>query len=306
MADAIPTWLIQQYTSNVDHKLQAVGSQLSDAVTQSSYNGKQAAVVNYIGETEPVQSNERYGDTPNMEIAHERRWVRPQKWHWGKLVETDDELYTGIAPQGAYVEAAVKGFNRIKDLVILRSFFATAYTGEVGETSESWADDTAGDGQNVVSVNTGGANTGLNVAKLAEAIKLLGNFHVDTDMEEIHMAITWEEWQDLITIANLQSRDYVDGRPISTGKVPELFNINFHRFAESTFERVTDLAESANVRTCPLWAKSGVHLGMWKERSTNIGRRPDKQFKPQIYIDHFYGATRLQPGKIIKVKTQHA
>jgi hypothetical protein len=284
-----------------------MGGRLRSTVTfKGDYQGKQAATVNYLGETEPVETTERYGDTPNMELNHERRWVRPRKFHWGKLVDTDDELFTGIGPQGKYVEAAGKGFARVEDRVILASFFKDAYTGELGATTESWADDTSGAGENVVGVAEGGANTGLNMAKLSKAIRLLGNFNVDVDSEEIHMAITWQEWADIFALtAVTTSSDYVDGRPFSTGKLPTMFGINFHIFAEATFEKVTDLAVAANVRVCPMWTKSGMHLASWQDRTTAIARRIDKQNKPQIYMDQFYNATRLEPGKVIKVKTYH-
>lgn len=307
MADAIPTWMIQKFDALVAHRLQVRGGRLRSAVTyKGDYAGKQAATVNYLGETEPVESTERFGDTPNMELNHERRWVKPRKFHWGKLIDTDDELFTGIAPQGMYVEAAAKGFARVEDRVILNAFYADAFTGETGGTTETWADDTAGAGQNVVSKDTGGSNTGLNIDKLAEVIRLFGNFNVDTDMEEVHMAITFQEWQDLIKTTTIQSADYFDGRALQTAKLPTLFNIQFHIFAEDVFEKIPALKVATNVRTCPAWVKSGMHLASWKERTTAIARRIDKQNKPQIYMDQFYNATRLEPGKVLKVKTYHA
>lgn len=306
MADAIPTWQIQQFDANVMHRLQVQGGRLRSTVSfKGDYAGKQAATVNYLGETEPTESIDRFGDTPNMELNHERRWVKPRKFHWGKLVDSDDELFTNIGPQGMYTEAAAKGFGRVEDRVILGAFYADAFTGETGGTTESWSDDTSGDGQNVVATSTGGNNTGLNVAKLANAIKLLGNFNVDVDNEDVHMAITWQEWEDLLNISALTSKDYVEGRALQTAKLPTLFNIQFHIFSEQTFEKVSSLAVATNVRTCPMWVKSGMHLASWKERSTNIAPRPDKQFKPQIYMDQFYNATRLEPGKVLKIKTYH-
>jgi hypothetical protein len=301
MADAIPTWAVQQFSTNVQHKIQARGGRLRGAVSVGTYKGKQASPVNYLGDTDPVETVERYGNTPNMEIDHERRWIRPRKFHWGKLVETDDELFTGIMPQGAYVEAATKGFGRKEDLVILSSFFATAYTGEIGETAEAWTDTGY-----LVGDDVGGSNTGLNIAKLAAVIETFGGLDVDLEDDEVHMVVTQKEWADLMAISTIQSQDFFDGRPLQTAKLPALFNITFHIFSTATLDKVADLAVDTNIRSLPVWLKSGMHLGIWQDRQTEIARNPEKQFKPQIYISQFYGAARLELGKVLKVDVYRA
>jgi Phage capsid protein len=302
MADAIPLWQISQFTNTVEHKLQATGGRLRGAVTyHSGYTGKQASPVNYVGETEPVEVNERFGDTPNMELNHERRWIKPRKFHWGKLVETDDELFTGIQPQGAYTEAAVKGFQRVEDLVILSAFYATAYTGEAGETTEAWSDTGY-----VVDQDVGGANTGLNHAKLKKLRELFTKYDVDLDMEQMYIAISEQEVTDLFGENTTISIDFTEGRPISTGKLPPLYGFNFVPFSSRTIERVTGLKVASLIRTLPVWVKSGMHLGSWKDRNVEIMKNPSKQMKPQIYMSAFYNATRLQLGKVLKVKTYHA
>jgi hypothetical protein len=302
MADAIPTWLISQFSSSVEHLLQDKGGKLRSAVSyKGGYRGKQASPVNFIGTTAVVEVNERYGDTPNMDIPHERRWVVPRKFHWGKLVETDDELYTGIEPTGDYTQAAAAAFARKEDEVIIGGFWATAKTGETGAGSEAWSDTGY-----VVAESVGGSNTGMNLDKLRMVRQLFQYYHNDLDAEEIHMAITEEEEQDLLALTTVLSSDYVGSRPVQTGKLPPIMGINFHIFSQQTLNALTDTAETANVRSLPVWIKSGVHLGSWKERTVDVMRNPQKQMKPQIYMAAFYDCTRLQLGKVLKVKCYHS
>jgi len=52
----------------------------------------------------------------------------------------------------------------------------------------------------------------------------------------------------------------------------------------------------------PVWAKSGMHLGVWGDIQTSISQRHDLQGEPwQAYVKMTMGATRLEEDKIVKI-----
>ena len=54
------------------------------------------------------------------------------------------------------------------------------------------------------------------------------------------------------------------------------------------------------MRTAIAYAKSGLYLGIWKDLTNRVSIRNDISSEPfQLYTSTMYGATRLQPGKVL-------
>jgi hypothetical protein len=306
VVDAIPAWRIQEFRAEVRHRLQDKGGRLRSAVTfRGSYTGIQAAAVNYLGTTEAQTITDRKGPTPSMDINHERRWIDPIGKEWGYLDDRFDKIFTGIAANGEYTEAGVNGMRRAEDIEIFNSFYRTAKTGETGSTLETYASiNTAS--KYTIGVNVGGTNTGLNRAKLIAARKVFEKEYVNLDTEELHMVITENEVEDLLSDPTLLSNEYVNEKALATGKLPSILGFNFHVFSTLTLEKTADLALSTNTRTLPCWVKSGMHLGMWEEMNIEAGRDPAYKFNWRTYISAHYGATRLEPGRVLQIQVYHA
>ena len=67
-------------------------------------------------------------------------------------------------------------------------------------------------------------------------------------------------------------------------------------------ERLPYNVGAASQRGVLVYMKSGIHFGTWKDMESNIDYRDDMAGRPwQIRNASMYGATRLQPGKIIQV-----
>jgi hypothetical protein len=61
--------------------------------------------------------------------------------------------------------------------------------------------------------------------------------------------------------------------------------------------------DGSSYRRIPVFAKSGMHLGMWNDVSGDVSQRKDLQGLPwQIYAYGTFGATRLEENKIIEIK----
>jgi hypothetical protein len=53
----------------------------------------------------------------------------------------------------------------------------------------------------------------------------------------------------------------------------------------------------------PAWAKSGVHLGKWRDIETKIDLRIDKRYATQVYVSGMFGGTRLEEKKVVLIDT---
>jgi hypothetical protein len=96
------------------------------------------------------------------------------------------------------------------------------------------------------------------------------------------------------------SSDFNGGdRPVlKEGKVIRFLGINFihTELAVATAQQL-----SGDV-LLPVFAKSGMHLGIWNDIKTSISQRNDLSGEPwQAYVYMTAGATRLEEEKIVQI-----
>lgn len=291
MPDNITVASVQTYKANVELLLQQQDSRLAGKVTVGSYVGKAASVVEQFGETAAVAKTSRHSDTPLLDITQSKRWVFPADYEWASLIDSQDKLRMIIDPTSPYAAAGAAAMNRVKDDIILAAMFGTNYIGENGTTTESFG--TVGSGTYDVGVNTGGTASGLNVAKLQGAIRILMTANKGELTESVFGAISSYEHDLLLKEAQVANRDYGNTAVLVDGRVKRFMGIDF-----TITER---LSVSSGNRLVPVWLKSGMHLGMWNDMQVEIGPRPDKSYATQVYLAMTLGATRTQLGKLVRV-----
>ncbi len=291
MSSEIGTGFSQKFASNVELKLQQMPSRLRGAVMTQNFRGaKQAQIVQQLGATTAVKRTTRHADTPIMNTPHDARWVFPEDYQWGDLIDKEDAIKTLADFESPYAENARLALNRAIDDEIIGAFFSdTTKTGETGGTTTTW---TA-----FVSANAGhqiaAGGTGLTVAKLIAAKKALSAAEVDLDNDPIFCAINAELEADLLTETQVVSVDYNTRPVLADGKLTSFLGINFIHS-----ERL--LLSGANYR-CPVWAKSGIGLGIWNDVTGKISERADKSYATQVYASMTVGATRTQEKKVVEV-----
>lgn len=295
MSFQITTAFVQNYQSTVSVLLQQKGSKLRDAVTVGQYTGKAARAVDQIGPVVAQKAIGRHADTPMISTPHDARWIYPQDYEWADMMDDLDKLRMIADPSSAYAQNGAYALGRAMDDEIIGAFFGTAKTGETGATSTAFPTSTT---TNVVSVNTGGSASGLNVAKLRAAKKMLMAAQVDLDADPIFCAITAQQHDDLLNELQVVSLDYNTRPVLVDGKVTSFMGINFlhcERLVTGTDDA------SGTSRALPIWARSGMHLGIWEDIMARVDQRPDKRYSTQIFLRGTFGATRVEEGKVIKV-----
>lgn len=295
MSDQITTAFVTQFQTNVDMLAQQMGSRLRGAVTEGRHVGEQAAFLEQFGVADTPQSNPaRNADTPNMNVPQDRRWVFPTSIDWGYLLDNKDKLRMIIDPTSSIAQAAAATMNRKLDDVIVAATFGTALTGKIPSTPVTFP---AG---NVVA-NTVGASgaTGLNVAKLREARRLLLRAEIDPDMEPLYAVLCADKLNDLLNDIQVTSRDFNGGNAVlENGRLTQYLGIQFIHS-----ERFLGGAKNGNGTPyeTPVWAKSGLHLGIWSDLTAQISIRDDKSYATQLYTQMTIGASRTEEAKVIKI-----
>lgn len=293
MSVNIPTHYVQQYATTVALLLQQRGSKLRNAVTMGSYIGKQASPVDQIGAVAAQKVTNRFAPMGRVDAPLDRRWVFPEDYDLPQLIDKFDKLRLLTDPESQYVQNAVYAMGRAMDDEVIKAFDGDAKTGENGGTNTSLPS-----GQSV-SVNTGGTASNLNVAKLRAAKKILMANEVDLDNDPLFCVITAAQHDALLNEIQIISRDYNETPVLVNGKVQNFLGINFIH-CERLLTGTDDAAVTS--RRVPVFAKSGMHMGMWNDLTTDIDQRKDLQGIPwQAYVYGTFGATRLEEKKVVRV-----
>lgn len=291
MSINIPTFYVQQYSTNIALLLQQKGSKLRQAVMSGAHVGKQASPVDQIGAIAAQKVTSRYAPMGRVDAPTDRRWVFPVDYDLPQLIDQFDKLRLITDPSSSYVQNAVMAMGRAMDDEIISAFFGTAKTGEQGATSTTFPS-----GQQVA-VNFGAAaNTSLTVAKLREAKRIMMANEVDLEADAITVVVTAKEHDNLLSEAQVTSLDFNDKPVLVEGKVARFLGMNIIHC-----ERLA--LDGSSYRRVPVFAKSGMHLGIWNDIQTSVSQRHDLQGEPwQAYCLGTFGATRLEEKKIVEIK----
>lgn len=291
---------VTQFSTLLELKLQQRASLLRGSVREGSHTGSKLA--------SPIQQLAAvYMQTPagrfapkNFEAnSYTRRWIVPIDKELDQLVDNFDMLKTPIDPKSQLVEGAASAVGRAFDDEIIRAMTATSTIGtDAGSlTTEAW--DTT-DFQ--VSASFGAsASVGLTVAKLNEARRILEHNHALDFEKEAVLLIGSQQHADLRNQAQVVSSDFNrNGGVLSDGVVQQF--MGFRVIVSERLPTITDKSSNTNTRSCRVYVKSGVYLGIWQDMKTEVLRQPTMSSNPwDISTIASYGATRTQLGKIVEV-----
>jgi hypothetical protein len=290
MSVNLTTAFAQQFATNIQLLLQQKGSKLRGAVTTGSHIGKQASPVDQIGSINMNPVTGRFGAMGRVDASIDRRWVFPLDFDLPQLIDSFDKLRLLVDPTSSYVQNAVYAAGRQMDTLIIEALVGTNKTGESGSTST-----TLPSGQKVSVSQGASSNTGLTVAKLREAKRILMANNLDLESEEIYCAVKAKQHDNLLAEAQVISTDFNDKPVLVEGRIQRFLGVNFIH---------TELVEAGTGSTdaVPMWAKSGAYLGLWNDISTDIAQRKDLQGIPwQAYVYMTAGATRLEEKKVVQI-----
>jgi hypothetical protein len=291
MSQNLPSHFVQQFATNIALKLQQKDSRLGGAVMIGSHMGEQAAEVDQVDAIEMQEIAGRFAPIGRVDAALDRRWVSPEHYDLNQLIDKFDKLKLLIDPSSIFVQNAVAAAKRRRDRTIINAFFADAKTGKSGTTTTSFP------GGQVIAVNEGAAgNTGASVEKILTGLERLQAADVDTETDMIFHGLNAKANGKLLREVQIIQNKFNVSANIVKGKVMEFMGVNFiHSELFGT--------DGSGYRRLPMWAKSGMHLGVWEDMQTDIDQRKDLSGHPwQAYLKLTIGATRLEEEKVLEIK----
>ena len=313
MSFNINTAFVQQYSTNIMMLLQQQGSRLRNVVQNYSFQGKAASMAEQFGSVSPVRNQARHSDTPLISTPQDKRWIYPNDYDWADLIDNQDRLRMLIDPAGPYTQAGVMAMGRAIDDEIISGFFGANNTGENGTVSTGTLYAYNSNSQIIAGTTGASAATGLNIAKLRAAKKKLLEAELDVDNEQLFCVISAKQHDDLLNEAQAISLEYNTRPVLVDGRIMSFMGFNFIHseripgasgFNSSINPGVSTGSTDGTYTTgsrwmVPVFAKSGVALGLWNDIQATVDRRPDKRNSWQVYVTATLGAARLEEKRCV-------
>jgi hypothetical protein len=304
MSANVPTTFTVQFENNMRLALnQTMAKVFPLAVPRNAVGNPGAELVELDDIIGQVQSRKgsgdgRHGDVSYANTGHTRLYIaKPDFDYYAELVDNNDQVQAKINLQSGYMQTAVATMNRAQDDSFYGGFFGNMLSGKSGTTLTPFP---AG---NVIANDVGGVAgtpTGLNVAKVRAARKLLAAQFNDMD-EDRYMIVTADDLDQLLSEALVIGLDFgAKGNELQDGKLRKLMGFNFvETEAENPlFWNAGLLDAGGGVRKNPYWAKSGMASYAWWQTKTSIDPLPTKHQSIQIYASICVGCTRTDSGKV--------
>lgn len=293
MSENLPKLAVETFSTVLALKLQQQTSMLRGRVMEGQHVGKQASPIDYIGAIQMKAPQGRYAPNQPQNVDFTRRWVTPVDKEAYQLIDTFDKLRLLMDPTSQYSSVAAAAVAREWDDRIIGAAFATATIGDstgISTTTENF-DTTA---WRVASTFGSSAASGLTVAKMIEAKRVMRKAQVQVDTEQLTWVTNSQGEADLLNQVQVVSTEFSDRPVLQDGKV-----VRFMGWDIVYSERLTS---SSNLRQNIAMVKSGAYLGVWKDTENDVSRRNDLSGLPwQLATLMTSGATRLEPGRLLQV-----
>lgn len=292
MSENLSQLYTQQFSTNLQLKLQQMGSKLRGRVNEGFHVGKLASPVDQVGSIVAKAPAGRFAPKNRTDATFTRRWVTPQDVELDQLIDSFDELRTIEDPKSKYVENAGYAIGRAWDDCLIAAALGTSQTGTDSGTLTTETFDTT---QFQIASTFGSSSaSGLTVAKMIEAKRIFRHFHNDLDNDTLTLVCGSKQESDLFNQVQVVSTEFNDKPVLVDGKVT--------RFLGFDIVYSERLNVASNVRSVFAFVKTGMYLGIWKDMVNKASIRNDLSSEPwDLYTASSYGATRTQPGKVVSL-----
>ncbi len=308
MASEIPNTYKLTYEDNMRLALQQQSSVLWDACPETAGEGEKKKLDDIVGNVKGQKRTTRGAPTPITDGSHSRVWVAaPDPDENAFIVETMDQLQSGIQLESGYVMANAGMIARAKNDAFLKGFYGSMIVGKTGTSTSSFSNSM------VVPVATGAAAaTRHNIEKLRAARKLLvKNFNPPAGEEWYHV-VTAEQVDDFMGQLHAIHADFAKTfMPKWSEDGKRLLGLCGFTFLEdelsnTLYDNAGLTVDGSGYRKNPFWTKSGMRRVPWENMYTSLSIRNDLGDAKQIYARCQVATTRtdnLKCGYILNLET---
>jgi hypothetical protein len=298
MSENLPKLFTTQFSTVLEMKLQQRMSKLRGRCMEGFHVGKQASPIQYIGAVQMKAPAGRFAPIGRQDADFVRRWVLPIDRDCNQLIDTFDKLKTAIEPTSQYADVAAAAVAREWDDRLIQAAFAISLTGTDSSSFINETFDPLSVGLTVAANFASAANSGLTVAKMVEAKRIMRKAQVDVDEEQMTWVTNSQGEADLLNQVQVVSTEFSDKPVLQEGRVTRFMGWDIVYSERLQVETVT-----TQVRDNIPFVRSGIYLGIWKDTENDVSRRFDLSSLPyQIYTMMSSGATRLEPARLLKAQ----
>jgi len=223
-------------------------------------------------------------------IDHTRRKIARRRFTVTLPIDQSDVRGKLTDPQGDYAKAVIRAMNRVFDRVVADAAYADVLSGRDFETTITYASEGT----------TVDATAGVTYEKLLETTKNYQNNDVDMD-ETCLLAVTGTEIEALMKEAELISGDYTRQFAVEKGTIATAAGHKLIVFGANAPLPV--LSVSGGTRSCISMKPRGIAVGLSKEFSVTVDRRPDYVELKQVQVVGQLGAVRTEGDLVQKFNT---
>lgn len=286
----IPQWWIDTYEDNVLHALQQKESRLEPYVRSVEIKGEKRRL-NYTGTRKMKEIKGRWQDTELEESRFGVRWAFAKRYGDAFPMDETDIEHNFTDPTSDMTQAGIKSALRLKDELIIKSFYANAIAGHDADEIKPFPNTQRLDIQ-LGSPIGAKANTGLNVEKLKWARYYLTRAEIDPN-DTLVVGCTAYQIKDMLDQLEVTNSDYSPVKALYEGRVDYFMGFKFIR---------TELMPWENeIRSCTAWATSCVGLGIRKGITVKSAEIAQKNFDRLTQIQMRGGAVRLYDRGVIDI-----
>lgn len=284
---------VKQYEANVQMLSQQIGSRFDGKVDVKNLKGEITFLENY-GSATAVKKTTRNPKSVPSAAKHDRRAIKSDTYDVINWIDEDDEFNMLIDPSSVYARAQAAALMRAKDQVIIDAATGTALGGKEGTTNKSLP----AAQQIAVDYSKGGSpsNSGMTLAKMIEAKRILDSNEAIMPGEQLYMVISSQQLADLLTdVEQVSSADYVNVKALIDGTIQ-----NFMGF-EIVRSELLNLDTSTDYRTCFAYARSGLVFGSQYGIQARIDELPEQSHTVQVRSKGNFGAVRRDDSKVVSI-----
>lgn len=302
MSANLPELYTEQFSANLERRLQQQGSLLRGRVRSGMHVGKAASPIQYMAAITSRAPAGVFAPMGRVDADFTRRWVSPITREIPQMIDQFELAETIVDPKAQYVTNAADAAGRDWDDNLIQAAFGSPYVGTDPSswTTESWASVITAYATQIVSTfDDGSTSMGLTVKKLIELRRKLRHTHVFSMLaEQPTMVIGSQQEANMLSQVQFVSADY-GGKGMQDGEIERFLGIGF-----VVSERLTTMADTNahTCRQCIAFVPSGLYLGIWRDLTNDVSIRHDLSGLPfQLYTQYMFGGTRLEPGRLYEI-----
>lgn len=283
-------------------KLAKKNNVLKNYVTYKPDCSGRYATVDQYGDLDLEEKTARHEDKPAVEMETGARVLFPKSFNRKVKFDEDDgwKLDRLGVPMPESAQRLMQAGSRKKESIIFGGMLDTQTI--IDGAEEAMSTVSLGSSQQVA-VDFSGSNTGLTSAKIIEGVRIFMDndaWGQDTELDEPDILCLAASPKSLLNLWNeaivtsSDFRQFSGGKPFDTGILSSFFGVKL-LVTTGLSDRKT-----GDIQTIPMWLKSKVVYGDWKNAETDVWRDRDTG-GDRIRFKFTGGATRLEEKGVVKI-----